>query len=109
MSLDPASIAGAALWGVYITWKELVPLVRRNGTNGNGAAGAKSVDFWRLELREELHSSLDRTLTPKFDAQIALLVEVKDSMADVSKGVAELVTLQRASQHAPPSSAPRRR
>src|ERR1700691_5360315 len=99
MSLDPARIASAALWGVYITWKELVPLVRRNATNGNRAAGAKSVDFWRLRLREELHSALDRSLAPKFDAQIALLAEVKNSNADVSKGVAEVVTLQRASQH----------
>ena len=108
MPIDPASIASAALWGAYITWKELVPLVRRNNANGSGAAGAKSVDFWRLELREQMHSSLERALTPKFDAQIALLAEVKTSSADVSKGVAELVTLQRASQHAPPP-APRRR
>jgi len=107
MSIDPASIATAAAWGAYITWKELVPLVRRGASNGNAAAGAKSVDFWRLELREELRNSLERALTPKFDAQIALLAEVKTSSADVSKGVAELVTLQRASQHAP--SAPRRR
>jgi len=98
MTLDAASVASAALWGTYVAWKEIVPALRRGGENGNVAAGNKSVDFWRLQLRDSVQDSMTIALSPKFDMQISLLTDVKNSIADVSRGVSELVTLERARQ-----------
>jgi hypothetical protein len=95
MTLDAASIASAALWGAYVTWKELVPVLRRAGADGNGAAGNKSVDYWRLQMRDTVQESITVALAPKFDMQIALLADMKNSIGDVSRGVSELVTLER--------------
>lgn len=95
MTLDAASIASAALWGAYVAWKELVPVLRRAGADGNGAAGNKSVDYWRLQMRDTVQESMTVALAPKFDMQIALLTDMKNSIRDVSRGVSELVTLER--------------
>ena len=95
MTLDAASIASAALWGAYVAWKELVPALRRAGADGNGAAGNKSVDYWRLQMRDTVQASMTAALAPKFDMQIALLADMKNSIGDVSRGVSELVTLER--------------
>lgn len=96
MALDAAGLASAALWGAYITWREVLPAVRRSSANGNGAAGNKSVDFWRLQLRETVHEGLNAALAPKFDLQIALLTDMKNSIAEMNRGVLELVALERA-------------
>lgn len=98
MMIDPVSIASAALWGVYVTWKEFFPFLRRGSSNGQGQAGTKSADYWKLEMRSGMNDLLESALGPKFDAQINLLTEVKNSTNEVSKGVAELVTLERAHQ-----------
>jgi hypothetical protein len=95
MTLDAASIASAALWGGYVAWKELVPVLRRAGADGNGAAGNKSVDYWRLQMRDTVQESITVGLAPKFDMQIAILADMKNSIGDVSRGVSELVTLER--------------
>jgi hypothetical protein len=98
MTIDPLSILSASLWGVYVAWKEFFPYVRRSPSNGNGPAGDKSADYWKLEMRAGMLELLHSALGPKFDAQINLLTEVKNSTNEVSKGVAELVTLGRAQQ-----------
>ena len=98
MTIDPVSVLSAALWGAYVGWKEVFPFVRRNSSNGNGPAGAKSADYWKIEMRSGMNELLQSALGPKFDAQINLLTEVKNSTNEVSKGVAELVTLERAQQ-----------
>jgi hypothetical protein len=101
MPVDPASVASAALWSIYVGWKELLPWVRRNTDgNGNGAAGEKSAAYWKLELRSGVADSLKASLEPKIEAQIGLLTDVKNSLGEVNKGVAELVTLERARQRA---------
>lgn len=97
MALDPASLASAALWGVYVGWRELLPLLNRN-ENGNAAAGTKTADFWKLEMRKGFADSLKVSLEPRIEAQIGLLTDLKNSMSEVNKGVAELVTLERARQ-----------
>jgi hypothetical protein len=97
MSVDPASVASAALWSIYVGWKELLPWVRRNA-DGNGAAGEKSPAYWKLELRSGVADSLKTSLEPKIEAQIGLLTDLKNSLGEVNKGVAELVTLERARQ-----------
>ncbi len=64
---------------------------RSRGREIRGLLEARNASRHELEL---LHSALG----PKFDAQINLLTEVKISTNEVSKGVAELVTLGRAQQ-----------
>lgn len=98
MSVDVAGVASAALWGAYIAWKEVLPVVRRGALGGNGAAGNKSVDFWRLQMRDTAHESINAVLSPKFDLQNTLLSDMKNSIAEVSRGVSELVTLERSRQ-----------
>lgn len=98
MPIDAVGIASAAVWGAYIAWRELLPAVRRNSSNGNGAAGSKSVEFWRLQMRDTVHEAMMAALAPKFDLQNALLADVKNSIAEVSRGVSELVTLERSRQ-----------
>jgi len=98
MTIDPVGILSAALWSAYVGWREIFPVMRRNSSNGNGPAGAKSADYWKLEMRTGMNELLQSALGPKFDMQINLLTEVKNSANEVSKGVAELVTLERARQ-----------
>lgn len=49
-------------------------------------------------MRDTVHEAMMAALAPKFDLQNALLADVKNSIAEVSRGVSELVTLERSRQ-----------
>jgi len=59
------------------------------------AAGDKSVDFWRMEMRSAFAESFAVTLRPFLEAQNQLLREIRDSVTTSNLGISELVVKNR--------------
>lgn len=78
MLLDSSlSLTSLALLLLYITWKEVVPLVaRRNGAS----AGSRSVEFWESRVRQIISEELTRMTT---------------TLEKMSTNLTELVTIAR--------------
>jgi hypothetical protein len=59
------------------------------------AAGDKSVDFWRMEMRSAFAECFAATLKPFLEAQNQLLREIRDSVTTSNLGISELVVKNR--------------
>lgn len=59
------------------------------------AAGDKTVDFWRMEMRSAVAECFSVTLRPFLEAQTQLLREIRDSVATSNFGISELVVKNR--------------
>lgn len=59
------------------------------------AAGDKSVDFWRMEMRTAFAEGFSVTLKPFLEAQTQLLREIRDSVTTSNLGISELVVKNR--------------
>ena len=66
--------------------------------NRAGAAGDKSVDFWRMEMRTAFAEGFAVTLKPSLEAQTQLLREIRDSVTTSNLGISELVVKNRDSR-----------
>jgi len=94
---DPSGLATAAAFALYVTWKEVIPRLAARGPNGrrNGSAGAQSVDFWRMEIRQAEQEAMTTVLVPKFDQQIAIFEEIRGHMAKANEALAVLLAKKR--------------
>lgn len=61
--------------------------------NGNGASGAKPVDFWKSEFRSIVSESVKDHVLPILHAQTEILRETKDVQRDMEKAITRLTTL----------------
>jgi hypothetical protein len=84
MVINPGEIGTAAALALYITWREVVPRLLGNRN------GARQYEL-RESHREWMESWMDKSLSPKFDQQIAIFEEIRGHMQKSNEALAVLL------------------
>jgi hypothetical protein len=79
-------VAGYVPVSIWFFWREILPRIRNGRKNGITAQA-------HLDIEKIFDESLDKKLAPKFDTQIAILNELKQSSKETRDGVVRLVAL----------------
>ncbi len=77
-----------------LTLREVFSYLRYRG-RGNGAAGDKPTEYWRIEMRQAITETFTAQMLPVLNNQSAILRDIRDAQQKANEGIAELVTLTR--------------
>ncbi len=77
-----------------LTLREVFSYLRYRG-RGNGTAGDRSTEYWRIEMRQAMAEMFTAQMLPVLNNQSAILRDIRDAQQTANEGIAELVTLTR--------------
>jgi hypothetical protein len=77
-----------------LTLREVFGYLRYRSRH-NGAAGDKSTEYWRIEMRQAMAETFTAQMLPVLSNQNGILRDIRDAQEKANEGIAELVTLTR--------------
>lgn len=97
--LTPEHLVGGGVTGLaatvtYIFWRYVLPHFRRVEVPvGDQVSGARSVDFWKMEMREAMAETLQTQILPLLQQQNRILEALIETNRKLSENLAAIRTL----------------